>query len=252
MHNVNKSERIAKMSKLERFNVNKSRRYTVLNFLASGEYWTTAENVRLLFGVKHLSYVRRFLDTLIDDDLLSKRAISSGGTPRNYYSITDRGLAFVDKFEKYKAGKLSHQTMFHNELVQRLRIMSLNIFGEALKWRTDIEIQRTGSEFKSIPDAVLTVNTTYSIELQRNIYSYDGLVKKISKCLDDCYNERFDFILFVCCENLTAERLKTMFTKVDKVKNTRGEDVILLAEDREKFIFIDFNNFEEFIENEKI
>ena len=58
--------------------------------------------------------------------------------------------------------------------------------------------------------------------------------------------------MFVCCENLTAERLKTMFTKVDKVKNTRGEDVILLAEDREKFIFIDFNNFEEFIENEKI
>ena len=175
-----KAEKMADMSKAERFNLNKDRRYLLLNFLANGEYWTTAENVKILLGVNHLSYVRRFLDTLIDVEFLTKKAISLGGTPKNFYSITEKGLAFVDIFERKMATpKLSYLTMTHNELCQRLRLIALSFIGEDLSWQTDIQLQRSNIKYHSYPDAILKLNKTYSIELQRNIYSYDGLTKKM-------------------------------------------------------------------------
>ena len=244
----NKAERMATMSKSQRFNINKERRYLLLNFLANGEYWTTAENVRILLGVNHLSYVRRFLDTLIAEQLLVKKSYSFGATPRNFYSITEKGLTFIDNFENRKITKHSHQTMWHNELVQRLKLIAMSVKGDGLQWLTDIQLQRGEDAYASYPDALY--DNKIAIELQRNIYSFDGFVSKVAKCLKDIYSERFNKVLYVCVDNCKASQLQGLFNKIEKVKNSRNEDVFLTEEHRNKFCFIDFNQFEEYIKNE--
>jgi len=78
------------MSKNLKIELNKKRRYDVLNFLADGEYWTTAENIRALLNVEHLAYVRRFLDTLIRDQFLIKQSQIGvvSANPRNFRERT--------------------------------------------------------------------------------------------------------------------------------------------------------------------
>ena len=77
-------------------------------------------------------------------------------------------------------------------------------------------------------------------------------LKKISKILRDIYNKNFDKVLYICCDNLKSSDLKKMFETIKSVKNSRFEDVILHAKDKERFNFIDFEKFEEYLKNEKI
>ena len=86
--------------------------------------------------------------------------------------------------------------------------------------------------------------------MQRNIYNRVSFEKKISKILRDIYNSNFDKVLYVCCDNLKSDELKNLFGTIKSVKNSRFEDVILHEKDKEKFSFINFENFEEYMKNE--
>lgn len=241
---------IKSMTKSERLSINNSRRFLLLNFLANGEYWTTAENVKVLLKVNHLSYVRRFLDSLIAENLILKRGVLVANRIKNYYSITTEGMAFIDNFEPFKPSKLSFQNQYHHERVQALHIKLLNSNRTAWVWCSELELKRNNDlEFTSIPDALLLINNrVIAIELQRNLYNRDAFVKKIAKLLNDVYSKRITQIVYVCCDNLKATSLAKMFNGIDEVKNTRGEAVRLLDEHRLHFKFIDFDDFEDYLD----
>ncbi len=238
MHNV-----------LNKFEINQSRRTKILNFLADGEYWTTAENIKLLLEVSQITYARRLLNSMCNDGIISKKNISFGGKlSKNFYLITQDGLDFLGCDERLKDTKLSFQTAHHNENVQRLKIIALTLPCE--RWQSEIQLKRE-CDFSSYPDSLLTINNIkISIELQRNIYNRASFEKKISKILRDIYSKNFDKILYICSDNLKSVELKKLFQTINSVKNSRFEDVILQAKDKEKFSFIDFENFEEHIKNE--
>lgn len=239
MHNV-----------LNKFELNQERRSKILNFLADGEYWTTAENVKLLLEVNQITYARRLLNSMCNDGIISKKNISFGGKlSQNFYLITQDGLDFLGCDERLKDTKLSFQTAHHNENVQKLKIIALTL---CECWKSEIQLKRE-CDFASYPDSLLTINDVkISIELQRNIYNRASFEKKISKILRDIYNKNFDKVLYICCDNLKSSDLKKMFETIKSVKNSRFEDVILHAKDKERFNFIDFEKFEEYLKNEKI
>ena len=147
---TDKFTKMTNMSKNLKIELNKKRRYDVLNFLADGEYWTTAENIKTLLNVEHLAYVRRFLDTLIRDQFLIKQPQIVNGYSKNYYCITSLGFEFVGIEDEPKKSKLSHLTMYHNELVQRLHIAALKS-DKFVTWQTEIVLKRK-QEFKSYPE----------------------------------------------------------------------------------------------------
>lgn len=238
MHNV-----------VNKFELNQERRSKILNFLADGEYWTTAENVKLLLAVNQITYARRLLNSMCNDGVISKKNISFGGKlSQNFYLITQDGLDYLGCDERLKDTKLSWQTAHHNENVQRLKIIALTRCCD--NWQSEIQLKREHN-FASYPDSLLTIyNIKISIELQRNIYNRASFEKKISKVLRDIYSNNFDKILYICCDNLKSVELKKLFQTINSVKNSRFEDVILQAKDKEKFSFIDFENFEEYLKNE--
>jgi hypothetical protein len=240
------TETISKMSRATKLQINSTRRHLLLNFL-SNEYWTTADNVKLLFNVNYITYVRRFLDSLIKDKLLKKDFYIINGIKKNIYRITDTGLLHADFFEKGKKPKFSVQNFLHNEKVQQLRIIASQY---GYEWINEIQAIRSEINFISYPDGILHKDKLkYSIELQRNIYSADGFRNKIAKCLGDVYAGRFDSILFICCDNINAKRLKNAFDRVDRVKGKNHKDVMLNAEYKSKFMFIDFSEFTSFLKN---
>ena len=92
MHNV-----------VNKFQLNQERRSKILNFLADGEYWTTAENVKLLLAVNQITYARRLLNSMCNDGIISKKNISFGGKlSQNFYLITQDGLDFLGCDERLK------------------------------------------------------------------------------------------------------------------------------------------------------
>jgi hypothetical protein len=238
MHNV-----------LNKFELNQERRNKILNFLADGEYWTTAENVKLLLEVNQITYARRLLNSMCNDGIISKKNISFGGKlSQNFYLITQDGIDFLGCDERLKDTKLSYQTAHHNENVQRLKIIAFTLCCE--RWQSEIQLKRE-CNFASYPDSLLTINNIkISIELQRNIYNRASFEKKISKILRDIYNQNFDKVLYICCDNLKSSELKNLFGTINSVKNSRFEDVILQSKTRERFNFIDFENFGEYLKNE--
>ena len=242
---TDKFTKMTNMSKNLKIELNKKRRYDVLNFLADGEYWTTAENIKTLLNVEHLAYVRRFLDTLIRDQFLIKQSQIVNGYSKNYYCITSLGFEFVGIEDEPKKSKLSHLTMYHNELVQRLHIAALKS-DKFVTWQTEIVLKRK-QEFKSYPDALFN---DISIELQRNAYSIDALHKKIGLCLADWFDKKFRQILFVCVDNLTAERLNDAINKVNEIKNSRGENIVVTVEMKAIFKCINYDEFEGFLKDE--
>jgi hypothetical protein len=237
------------LSRAEKFELNKTRRTKILTFLADGEYWTTAENVKLLLDVSQITYARRLLNSMCDDGVLAKKNISFGGSmPRNFYHLTQSGLDYLGYDERLKDTTISFQTAQHNETVQRLKITALSLNLD-LTWQSEIQLKRAVN-FASIPDSLLEFNNKkISIELQRNIINQSSFEKKIAKCLRDVYAKNFDKILYICCDNLKPSELRNLFNKIKTVKNSKFENVVLLDNDKAKFDFIDVNDFMEYIKN---
>lgn len=240
---------IKQMSRSERYEINKTRRYDVLNFLADGEYFTTAENIRILLNVNNITYSRRILGSMCEDKLLTKTPLSFGGKARNFYSINQNGFIFLGVEDETRIIKLSHLTAYHNELVQRLKIITMQLVNDAT-WYSEYTI-KSEHQLRSYPDALLIVNDKkISIELQRNLYSLKAFKSKIQKVIADSHADKFSKVLYVCCDNLKAAKLKTLLNSVKTIKNSRNEEVALSDEIKSKlFDIIDYDEYRNFIKN---
>ena len=238
---------IKNMSRSERYEINNTRRYDILNFLAAGEYFTTAENIRILLNVNNITYSRRLLGSMCDDKLLNKTPISFGGKARNFYSINQNGFIFLGVEDETRIIKLSHLTAYHNELVQRLKIITMQIKNDAA-WLSEYTL-KSEHQLRSYPDALLEINSKkISIELQRNLYSMKAFKLKIQKVIADSHAEKFNKVLYVCCDNLKATKLKTLLNSVKTIKNSRKEDVPVDEEVKSAlFDIIDYEEYTDYI-----
>lgn len=232
------------LTKAQKVIINNDRRLKILNFLYL-ETWSTADNLRLLLGVNHNTYIRRLLDRMIADGLINKRHFIVNGSKRNTYLMSDFGFLELGFIGKTKPTKLSVQNYLHNELVQNLKIQATSL---GFSWYNELELIRSKS-FASYPDGLLDINNKLkiSIELQRNRFSMEALKSKISKCLADCLSGKFNKVLFVCIDNLNADVMRKALFSIDNLKGKSYQDIHFSDEYKAKFEFINFSSFADYL-----
>lgn len=237
MHNLTNLN----LNYVDKIKLNQMRRDKILNFLAITE-WSTADNLTLLLGVKHIKYTRRILDTMVKDYLISKGKFAcSTGYRMVYFITTNMLLELGYEVKKLRTPQISQQNFFHSEQVQKLQIIATQSNHE---WVTEKMLIQT-KQYKSYPDGLVVINNQkISIELQRNRYSLEGLKNKITKCLADCLAGKFSKVLFVCVDNLNAEVMRKALYSVTILKGKNHQDIHFSEEYKAYFEFINFDEFQ--------
>ncbi len=228
----------------DKIKLNQMRRDKILNFLAITE-WSTADNLTMLLGVKHVKYTRRILNTMVKDYLISKgKFVCATGYRVVYFITTNALLELGYKVKKLRTPQISQQSFSHSEQVQKLQIIATR---SNLEWATEKFLIQT-KQYKSYPDGLVIINKQkISIELQRNRYSLEGLKNKITKCLADCLSGKFSKVLFVCVDNLNAEVMRKALYPVTILKGKNHQDIHFSDEYKAYFEFINFDEFQNYL-----
>jgi len=237
--------KISTLTYHKKFELNNNRRQQILEFL-SVEAWSTADNLRLLLAVNHNAYVRRLLDRMIEDGLINKHHFIVNGSKRSIYLISDFGFLELGFVGRTKPTKVSVQNYLHNELVQNLKIQATAL---GFSWQNELELIRSKS-FASYPDGLLNIDNQLkiSIELQRNRFSMEALKSKVAKCLADCLNGKFNKVLFICADNLSANTMQKALFSVENLKGKSHQDIHFSNEYKARFEFINFSGFADYLQ----
>ncbi len=234
------------LSHEDKIKLNQQRRDQILHFLALVD-WTTADNLTMILGVNHIKYTRRLLDSMVKDGLISKSKFACSTGYRIVYFITVNALSDLGyEPKKLRSPQISQQNFIHCELVQRLQIITIK---NNFEWIVEKALFKNKS-YKSYPDGLLVIRDSFkiSIELQRNRYSLEALKNKIAKCLADCLSGKFNKILFVCADNLSADVMRKALYSVTILKGKNHQDIHFNDEYKSFFEFINFDEFQNYLQ----
>lgn len=159
---------IPRMSRLEIAARAQAKETLVLDFLASGEVWTTSPILQLLLGLS-ARRVQALLQRMERDGLLKSVRVEGFGKLQNAYGITPTGLAFSEnaardcpRFE----GLPSPQFMQHHLDTQRARLQA-----EAAGWQWVAGKLLYHKGLLKVPDALATSSggERVAVEIERTI-----------------------------------------------------------------------------------
>lgn len=221
----------------------KAKEELLLDFLASGEVWTTASIAGRLLCISSRR-ARALLDRMVRDGLLKSVVFERGvGRPGRVFGITATGLAFsshpaADACPRFESLPSPLFAMHHLDTqVARLQ-------AEAAGWREWIPGKSLYSAgFRKIPDALAITpgGRRVAIEIERTIKTPLRYSQIIPDALRDIKEGRYERVVYVSPQG-RADAVERALRRVEIVK-VLGEPVRLTESHRARFEFVNLFEF---------
>lgn len=215
---------------------------TMLQFLGSGEVYTTAQIAATLWQIDRSSAAAG-LRSMARRGLLAVEAHDVRAQDVMIFGITPHGLAVADCYGNpfHQMGRTNGAQIEHRIAGQRMRIRA-----EAAGWTawTPERVLRLTPDLKKIPDAAATDPTTgnrIAIEIERSIKTPKRYAEIIVSYLLEIKAGRYTEVHYVSPPGI-EKLVRGTFDRIKSVK-ARGEIVTLEAKHRARFKFFSFDNW---------
>lgn len=230
------------MSYLEKQSRAEAKQELVLQFLASGEVFSTVTILSRVISVS-LSSTARTLDYLMRAGALKSEMHVIHCRHCAIYGITPHGLGLVGKFGSryFELGKTNVAYIPHHLATQVAR---LNAEQEGWNdWQPGKALY--GQSLEKVPDALATANDPVekrvAIEIERHIKTPKRYGEIISAHLQAITQKRWAEVHYLCPDGL-HKKVEAAFAHIDSVL-VKGERVQLLQKHRDCFKFFALNSW---------
>lgn len=215
----------------------------VLDFLASGEVWSTVPILQILLNLSPRR-VYMLMQRMERDQLLKCAAVPADagfGRLKEAWGITPTGLAFAEnaapdcpRFESLP----SPQFMNHHLDTQRARLQA-----ERAGWTWKPGKLLYNSGMLKVPDALATspAGETIAIEIERTIKTPLRYSQIIPSALKDIKSNRYSRVIYISPQG-RADAVQRALRRVDVVK-VGGEAVRLTPSHWARFEFMNLADF---------
>jgi len=231
---------LPRMSFLEKQSRADAKRELVLQFLASGEVFSTVAILSRVISASPSSTTRT-LDYLVRDGALKSERHVIQCRHSHIYGITAHGLGLVGKFNvrHFELGKTNTSYISHHIDTQIARLNA-----EENGWRNwQPGKSLYGQNLEKVPDAIATnpVEKRVAIEIERHIKTPKRYGEIISAHLQAITQKRWAEVHYICPDNL-HQKIEAAFTHIDSVL-VKGERVPLQQKHRDCFKFFALNSW---------
>ena len=229
---------LPRMSYLEKQSRAEAKRELLLQFLASGEVFSTVTMLSRVISASPSSTTRT-LDYLVRDGALKSERHVIQCRHSHIYGITAHGLGLVGKsnVRHFELGKTNAAYIPHHLDTQVAR---LNAEGEGWKdWQPGKALY--GQSLEKVPDALATdpVEKRVAIEIERHIKTPRRYGEIISAHLQAITQKKWAEVHYLCPNGL-HKKVEAAFAHIDSVF-VKGERVPLVQKHRDCFKFFALN-----------
>ena len=204
----------------------------VLNFLGSGETWSTLAVITALLRTSEQT-ARRLLKRLQKELFVKVDDVYVNGGQLKIYGITKLGLMAAENAHElctvYEVGRLSASIVRHYTSIQMQRII-LEQKSNFSKWVPEkillARLPRELREGTSIPDAIANseIGFRFAIEIELNLKSETRMLKAVQQHIASLESKRYIGVLYFTDK---VPQLKHLLAKVGPIENSEGEEVSL-------------------------
>ncbi len=229
---------IKKMSRDEIDSRASEKRTKILNFLSSGEVWTTVQVVNLMLDCSRQSSLRTLKSMEKAGAIKSERC---GNT--QLFGITGHGLALAESAhpdcKEFELSKTNPSYINHHIQTQLSRLRA-----EAAGWRDWIPgkiLYSQNPRLKKIPDAlaVRKDGRAVAVEIELHIKSQKRMSEILGLYIEQLIQKRHDLIYYITA---TPEALERALERVRTVR-VKGEVVTVSESHRVRFCVISIDEF---------
>ncbi|MDD5298221.1 MAG: hypothetical protein PHU46_15050 [Rhodocyclaceae bacterium] len=219
----------------------KAKRRIILDFLASGEVWTTTEIACLLLQCARPGTLST-LKQLERDKEITAGIVDSGIRKISVYGITSHGLAVASQFGGRSfdgVASINPAYISHHTDTQLARLMA-----EAagwLEWKPGKALY--GAGFLKVPDALVTTSDgqIVSVEIERHVKTPKRYSKSIAATLQDIKAQRYQAVHYISPSG-QADLIRGAFHNVKTIK-VAGEYVEITERHRARFGFFNLSEW---------
>ena len=211
----------------------------VLDFLASGEVWSTSVILAALLGL-HQRRANDLGQRLERDGLVTIHRVDARTT---VVGITAQGLAYshhpnAAETQRFEPGRISPQFIAHHVDTQRARLQA-----EAAGWTWEAGKTLFRRGWNKVPDAVAIAPSgeRVAVEIERTIKTELRYAQVIPATLRDIKIGRYDRVLYLSPQN-RADAIERALRRVEKVK-VGGESVALTLAHWSRFKFANLDDW---------
>lgn len=229
---------IKKLSRAEIDSRAAEKRTKILDFLSSGEVWTTVAVVNLLLGCSRQSSLRTLKSMEKADSIKSELC---GNT--QLFGISGNGLALAEAAhpdaKEFELGKTNPSFINHHIQTQfsRLRAEAAGWTG----WQPGKILYSSIPKFKKVPDAIaaLPSGRVIAIEIELYIKSHKRMSEILGLYIEQLIQKRHDLIYYITPNPAAMKRA------LDRVKTVRlrGEAVAVSESHRSRFCVVAIDEF---------
>lgn len=229
--NMTHAERLARAT---------AKRQLLIQFLASGEVYTTTVIASQVMSCSR-SAAERTLSSLVLAGSLKTESHLIDSRKSFIYGITPHGLALADQFDKpfFELGRTNSSYIKHHLQTQMARLSA-----EAAGWTGWVPGKVLhGKNYKKIPDALVTRPDTrhVAIEIERFIKTPKRYEEVISAHLQSITKGYWHEVHYLMPSQLN-NALKKAFERVETVP-VQGERLKLEQKHRDRFHFFNFEQW---------
>ncbi len=231
-----------------------AKRRILLDFLASGEVFSTVEIAALLLQCSRRA-AQSTVGGLERDGALKSEEIENAGRKSKIYGITPHGLALIDKWDMpfHELGRTSPAFLAHKLDGQRMRIKAeaagwTAFVPERLQKMQESPRERTaakgkGKDSEKIPDFIATSpkGDRVAIEIERTIKTPRRYESVLLAHLKSIKAGRYAFVAYVCPDGL-EKLVERAFARVETIR-FEGENVKVTDSHRARFAFFSYSKF---------
>lgn len=225
---------LPRMSYLEKQSRAEAKRELVLEFLASGEVFSTVTMLSRVISASPSSTART-LENLMRDGALKSECHLIQSRRTFVYGVTFHGLGLVDKYgaRYFELGKTNASYIPHHLDTQLARLNAER--NGWVDWEPGKILHGTGLE--KVPDALTTSpdGKRVAIEIERHIKTPKRYSEIISAHLQAITQKRWAEVHYLCPGNL-HKKVEAAFTHIESVL-VKGERVLLQQKHRDCFKF---------------
>lgn len=229
---------IKKMSRTEIDARAKEKRTKILNFLASGEVWTTCAVVNLLLSCSRQSSLRT-LKSLEKSGAIKKEMCGSG---THLFGISGHGLALsvaAPDCKEFELGKTNPSFINHHIQTQfsRLRAQAAGWTG----WVPGKILYSQTPRLKKIPDAlaVRADGRTVAVEIELHIKSQKRMSEILGLYVEQLIEKRHDLIYYITPD---PKALQRALQRVQTVR-VKGEVIPISKSHLARFLVVSIDEF---------
>lgn len=216
------------------------KRQAILQFLASGELYTTRSITAKLLKTSEMS-ADRTLQALLRDGCLKIEVHLVNSRRMAVFGISSHGLALVDQVDgkEFELGKTNPSYISHHLQTQKARLQA----DEAgwTSWTPGKVLYNQG--LLKVPDALGTRpdGVKIALEIERHIKSKKRYESIISAHLQNISQKKFDEVHYLSEQGLHL-KIQAIFESIQYIP-VKGERVKLEQKHRDRFKFFDLKTW---------